>query len=575
MEVAGVALAVFPLVIQGISNLVEAASTVKKFKHYHRELKRDARMIENEWTGFQLSMENLVSCIGHSYEDSQALLKNPGGAVWSEPKFRKKLKSYLDEWYHPFVQTVEDLVEDLEVLCEKLNIDSHTRQIQNVDVFRDSINRFKHTFGQSVYKEIFDRIRGANDFLRRTTFQSQASQTWRAQGKSRMKGASLARLRQQAVILHRNLARQERWSCQCKDRHLLSLYLGPLDSHLAVTNTEPVVFEVAFGTTNVGTPELSLSNAEGWRMVKVECEVARDDEAPQTLEEPASKLVPKVKFELDQIAPEKNKESIPETIISDLCAAINLSCASQRPGDVYLGHLKAELPTEHRHGLFRTPWPWLNGRYVGRVSGLLTKLGTANHVRQEAAIFPRRSRLVVAAQLALGVLVLDGSWLKQGWTSDDILVIRGALQSKSANNAMHEEDVVLIPWKLQEDATDLLLTCTRSYVGSGSVVRCAALFALGLTLIELSLGARLEDLQEEQDQNPDEVVSKRRTAFRLLPRVEEEEGETYANVIERCLDCPFDVARRDLSFDNAKFRELVFETIVKPLKENAAVFTRR
>lgn len=88
------------------------------------------------------------------------------------------------------------------------------------------------------------------------------------------------------------------------------------------------------------------------------------------------------------------------------------------------------------------------------------------------------------------------------------------------------------------------------------------------------MGARIEDLTEEHDENPDETVKRRKTAFRLLPRVEEQDGEEYANVVERCLDCPFDVARKDLSFDNAKFRELVYESIVKPLKDHAAVFTR-
>lgn len=126
MEVAGVALALFPLVIKGLSNFVEAVSTVKRFKHYHRELKRDARMIENEWTGFQLSMENLVSCVGHSYADSQMLLRSPGGAAWKGPKFQKKLQTYLDNSYNQFVQTIVELIEDLELLCEKLSIDLDT-----------------------------------------------------------------------------------------------------------------------------------------------------------------------------------------------------------------------------------------------------------------------------------------------------------------------------------------------------------------------------------------------------------------------------------------------------------------
>ena len=154
------------------------------------------------------------------------------------------------------------------------------------------------------------------------------------------------------------------------------------------------------------------------------------------------------------------------------------------------------------------------------------------------------------------------------------MLIRNARQSKSATGTVRDEDALLLPWTLQEKVADSNADCDGPSDSMRSDVRCAALFALGLTLIELSLGARIEDLTEERDENPDGTVKRRKTAFRLLPRVEEQDGEEYANVVERCLDCPFDVARRDLSFDNGRFRELVYESIVKPLKDHAAVFTR-
>ena len=570
MEFAGIALAVFPLVIQGISNLVQAASTAKRFKHYHRELKRDARMIENEWTGFQLSIENLVSCIGYSYEDSQALLKDPGGSAWRDAKFRKQLQAYMDDSYRPFVQTIEELVDDLELLCEKLKIDLDTREIQSVAFFKDAINRFKHTFGQPVYKEIFDRIRGANDFLRRTAFQNRESQTWRTQGKSRMKGAGLARLRQQARSLHRSLARRERWLCPCRDRHLLGLDLGELDARMSVPKTVNVTFDLAIATLEMDAVTWSPPILDRWKTVKIECE-EQDDDSDACLGQHSlnEAIQAKVQFHLDNVA----KTQTPQTIIADLCAVIHASWpqadTQTAPSSAYLGHLKIIEPLSPMHGLFRSTSPWAPGRTPESMQDLLSRLSNTSQVQQSTTIFPRRSRLVIAAQLALGVVILDGSWLKTDWTSKDFLIVRGALQSRSATGTANEEDALILPWELRETTNSLTPTCSQS-----TDIRCAALFALGITLVELSLGARLDHLKEACDDNPEEVISKRKTAFRLLPRVEEQEGDTYANVVERCLDCPFDVARRDLSFDNAKFRDSVYEAVVKPLKEIAAVFTR-
>ena len=573
---AGVALALFPLVIKGLSNLVEAVSTVKRFKHYHRELKRNARMIENEWTGFQLSMENLVSCVGHSYEDSQILLRSPGGAAWKDPKLQKQLQAYLDSSYTPFLQTTEELLEDLKLLCEKLNIDSDTQEIQAMDFFRDSVSRFKITFGRAEYKEIFDRIRCANDFLRRTTFQSQASHTWRVQGTSQIRSAGISRLRQQVLDLHVQLARRETWSCSCRDRHLLNFHLSKLDDCLETSHSEAVKFEVALGTANCDNISWPWSDVVDWKMVKVKCG-ARNN-ATETCDRyellAGHKRAAKVKFKIGTTTSESEQKHTDPTIVSNLCAAIQASGLAIDLQDVYLGQLKMGDAAQLEHELFQVPWPWSRGKAMQPVSELLAKLARADHVQQSAAIFPRRSRLIVAAQLALSVLVLDGSWLGEHWTSYDIVLIRNARQSISATGTLRDEDALVLPWTLQEKVAVPNASYAKANDSTRSDVRCAALFALGLILIELSLGARIEDLAEDRDENPVETVRRRKIAFRLLPRVEEQDGEEYANVVERCLDCPFDVARRDLSFDNATFRELVYESIVKPLKNHAAVFTR-
>lgn len=559
MEPASLALAIFPLVVKGIGNLVEATATVKRFKHYHRELKRDARLIQTEWTGFSLSMENLIDNLGHTYEEAQILLKDAGGATWKDPKFQRRLIAYLDSSYGPFVITINDLIEDLEDICEKLDIDSETREVHNPDFFRQSIRRFKHTFNQAAYKEIFDRIRRANDFLRRTVFQNGQLQSWRVQGQSKRKAAGILRFRRQAHTLRTGLLKRERWSCPCRDQHLFNLYLGGLQARVA-SKAEAVVFEVAIGSADTAsgneTSLPSLPSLPRWHMLSVECE--ENEAVLSHTPTPTARVA----FVLPPSSA-SNAGKGQQSVISDLSSTIH----EFRSKNGYLGHLS--VSGVYNHGLFRMPWPWDRGRPLETVGQLLEKLQQTQH--PQASIFPRRARLLVAAQLSLAVLILGGPWEVKNWTSERLLLIRGAAQTTSSGVCVHEEDALLLPCSLhREGASEVAEARNRT-----SQVRCAALFALGLTLIELSLGSRFEALSPVHDSSQVETTTSRhKKALDLIPRVEEEDGEAYAHVVERCLDCPFGV-RKDLSFENSEFRDFVYENIVQPLQENAAVFQRR
>jgi len=96
------------------------------------------------------------------------------------------------------------------------------------------------------------------------------------------------------------------------------------------------------------------------------------------------------------------------------------------------------------------------------------------------------------------------------------------------------------------------------------------LFALALSLIELSCGKPMQDLKEPEDADRNEVLSNLKAASRLLQTVYDESGQVYGDVLRRCLDCPFDV--NVASLDNARFRDAVFECIVTPLFQNLETF---
>ncbi|MCJ1459930.1 hypothetical protein MMC28_010309, partial [Mycoblastus sanguinarius] len=77
-------------------------------------------------------------------------------------------------------------------------------------------------------------------------------------------------------------------------------------------------------------------------------------------------------------------------------------------------------------------------------------------------------------------------------------------------------------------------------------------------------------MQDIGDVDGDVITTRLMSARRLLDEVYEESGSRYGDVVRRCLDCPYDF--RDLSLDNDKFQEAIFNTIVTPLSQDLDTF---
>jgi hypothetical protein len=102
-----------------------------------------------------------------------------------------------------------------------------------------------------------------------------------------------------------------------------------------------------------------------------------------------------------------------------------------------------------------------------------------------------------------------------------------------------------------------------------SVIRNETIFALGVTLIELSLGKSLRAYATADDLGPDgepNFLTDLSIAQRLVTEeVQSKEGARYANTINRCINCLFDGI--DPSLENEQFRQAFYHSAVAPLKE--------
>jgi hypothetical protein len=97
--------------------------------------------------------------------------------------------------------------------------------------------------------------------------------------------------------------------------------------------------------------------------------------------------------------------------------------------------------------------------------------------------------------------------------------------------------------------------------------RNETVFALGIVLIELSLGKSLRSFQTPDDLGPDgepNFLTESSIARRLAAKeVQEKEGLRYATAVHRCIDCNF--GGTDTSLENEEFRQAFYQIAVAPL----------
>ena len=187
----------------------------------------------------------------------------------------------------------------------------------------------------------------------------------------------------------------------------------------------------------------------------------------------------------------------------------------------------------------------------------------------------RRDRLYIAVTLASSVLQLDGtSWLRRLWTSGDILF----LPTEDPKLAKPKMDYShpYVSWKVSSNDEHSHSVADVAQVPLNCQIRNESLFALGITLIELSLKQNISELRIPEDGPATDPMTNFKTASRLVDDVYNESGDQYGDVVQRCLMCPFNLRDlRNYDLDNKEFEKLVFYDIFTPLRQGFEDFEGR
>jgi len=130
MEIAGVVLSALPLLINGLTGIAQAAGTFDRLKTPGKQLRRYARSLKREETLYRNTLTELLDGIVCNDDELQEMLLDTGSHLWV--KHDLALRRRLGRSYEPFVNTVEDIEDELKTLIDDLKVKTGSASTQKV-----------------------------------------------------------------------------------------------------------------------------------------------------------------------------------------------------------------------------------------------------------------------------------------------------------------------------------------------------------------------------------------------------------------------------------------------------------
>lgn len=127
IEVAGIVLGAFPLLISAMEHFHGAKKATKTWSRIHGAHGKDVRRVKYCQLMFTLNLkELLLPLFRDGVVDSgefEALLAEPGGAGWREEHVEDHLRNRLSDCYSRYLETLEDMVETMAKLIRECRVD--------------------------------------------------------------------------------------------------------------------------------------------------------------------------------------------------------------------------------------------------------------------------------------------------------------------------------------------------------------------------------------------------------------------------------------------------------------------
>lgn len=127
-EVAGITLAVFPIVVNGLTQFTEGIQTIKHWRRYRIQLAQYAQILGNHHVFYRETLTQLLIDIVPSDEDL-ALMEDPEAAIWKKREYDRRLHERLDGSYDSYLENMQTMVKALREISKELGIDQTSGKV--------------------------------------------------------------------------------------------------------------------------------------------------------------------------------------------------------------------------------------------------------------------------------------------------------------------------------------------------------------------------------------------------------------------------------------------------------------
>ena len=113
LEVAGIALAIFPILASALVRSVDGIQTIKNWRRISIKLEDYADTTQTQNIYYLNTLEELLSDIVQSHEDIEVLIREPRGDLWKSPQYKERLKLRLDRSYNGYFVVLNKMIDAL------------------------------------------------------------------------------------------------------------------------------------------------------------------------------------------------------------------------------------------------------------------------------------------------------------------------------------------------------------------------------------------------------------------------------------------------------------------------------
>lgn len=567
VEVAGLILGVFPLIVSGLEHWREVAKVGGFWWRVRKEYAKCLQDVRFHELLYKRNLEELLLPIVNEADEVARLVRTPGGEDWSNNILQERLEGRLHESYSLYLDIIGEMNEAAEELRKKLSFEKTIVQSQltqpepknerqplspqlsskpsKLSAVKGKWDyetfRLKFSFNESERNELMNRLNECNERLKKLLSSSDQVSSLQNTASTRMKqNAALNKALKKAWKKSDSLfkALQNAWQCTCQQFHFANLRL----EHRTLPETCFEIILVSVAPASHANTPWSWKELHCKQMIK--CSTLHQptklsSDPPLTLypangaPRPNRAKPKKVAFTTPANKVPKIELNTPAEPSIKLCQLLG----ENECGDC-MGIINCDDETYHLHPFTKRKRPHDSGPL------------TLDQILSDdfEGRLTRRQRYFVALLIASSVAQLQFTpWLRAGLTKEDIIFF--PCENSGCSVPYHEP---FIRQSFEDPHAPV----------SKDDVRDCKFFALGILLLELCFGCRLEDHPLRRKQRVADGEEKHAfdlmVALKWSQSVNDESGDDYASAVKWCFTGPLTA--------NLSWQSEIIKNVVRPLE---------